>query len=59
MPRRKRSHENCECDLCTFARTLSQPIEALEEVNGDVMALLKDGSRVLTPFFVAQGMVVN
>jgi hypothetical protein len=31
----------------------------LEEINGDVMALLKDGSRVLTPFFLPEGMAVN
>ena len=58
--RRKKAHESaCECILCVFSRTLPQPIEALEEINGDVMARLKDGSIVLTPFFILEGMAVN
>lgn len=59
MRRRRGYHKNCDCEICQFCQTLPVEIDALEEVHGDIMALLKDGSRVLTPFFVGDGMAVN
>jgi hypothetical protein len=57
--RRKGYHTNCDCEICQFSRSLSVEIDALEEIHGDVMARLKDGSIVLTPFFICEGMAVN
>ena len=57
--RRKGYHRDCDCEICKFSRSLPVEISALEEFRGDVMARLKDGSIVLTPFFVCEGMAVN
>lgn len=51
--------EYCDCEMCEFARTFSAEIVDLEEVNGLVIAVLEDGSRILTPVESGKKVAVN
>lgn len=51
--------EYCDCEMCEFARTFSAEIVDLEEVNGLIIAVLEDGSRILTPVESGKKVAVN